>query len=274
MAGFDAVFRFKTYDRALVVVCVDAMRRRARKFGIRFKSSVGDDVAFVEMHSNTYQIDIFVERIRRDLPTIAEAAPSPRTPEARRKTAAGLVEIITRYRFSAYDYSDDAWIPTLRARSKPVQGSIHGIYPDVASGLADRMFVTMDLLASWHFEEVPAPILIEEVHTASELLMKAALPGRTSRFTYAQLVGHALENGVFDYFGLDRHVRLPEQAARSRAHQQADAELLISLKDERRQVKHDGKGDAEAWLRAHFWDVVRVLEGLSLKARDTSEGDA
>ncbi|WP_382309416.1 hypothetical protein [Herbiconiux sp. UC225_62] len=274
MAGFDVAFRFKTYDRELVTLCISAMRRRARKLTIRFESKLVDDAAWIALNGNTYQLDIYIERLRRDLPTLAEAAHSTRTPSSRRNAAAGLVEIITRYRFGAYDYSGEPWIPTLRALTKPLTSSIHEIYPGAQTGLAERMFVTMDLLASWHFGEVPAPVLIEEVHTASELLLKAALTGGTSRMTYAQLVGTGLEQGVFDYYSFRVTQARASVGAHEafRARENEDAQLLPSLKDERRQAKHDGSGDAAGWLHANFWAVARVLEGLAHKARHPPGG--
>ncbi len=93
--------------------------------------------------------------------------------------------------------------------------------------------------------------------------------GQWEHLAYAQLVGTGLQQGVFDYynFATTNGRNAATQLEVWKAQEEADAKLLISLKDERRQAKHDGPGDADAWLRTHYWSIARILEGLANKAR-------
>lgn len=107
MAGFDATFRVSPRDIPLVRGCFDAIRLRARKLGARIETKVYEDGAYICFNGNTYVLDTLLERLRRDLPTIAEATPTERSPAARRRTANGLVEILNRYRGMMYDRHDE-----------------------------------------------------------------------------------------------------------------------------------------------------------------------
>jgi hypothetical protein len=44
-------------------------------------------------------------------------------------------------------------------------------------------------------------------------------------------------------------------------------EVLISLKDCRKDVRHRGAEGAEEWLEEHFWDAASILENLAAHAR-------
>lgn len=246
MAGFDATFRVSDRDMPLVLSCFAAIRLRARKLGARVKTELYEDCAYICFSGNTYVLDILLERLRRDLPTIAEATPSERSPAARRRTANGLVEIFNRYRGMRYDRYDEDWVPTLRGRTMPVTGVIHDLFPRNAPHLMDRLLVTIDLLASWHFDEVAPEVLLEEMHTAAELMLRSfGMPG-ARRMSFAELVEAA------------------HNAGRVRSD---DREALLSMKTTRAKVKHRGSTDAREWLAVHFWDGARALEALSTEVR-------
>jgi hypothetical protein len=115
LAGFDAVFRFRANDRPVLDACLSASRRRARLFHVRFASQVRGEEAYVRFDGQTYALDIYLELLRRDLPTIGEATPATRGPEGRRRLALGLIDIVNRYRGGLYERYPDEWLPTLRA---------------------------------------------------------------------------------------------------------------------------------------------------------------
>lgn len=250
MAGFDAAFRVSPRDVPLVRACFAAIRLRVRKLGVRVAARSLEDGAYIEFSGQTYALDILLERLRRDLPTIAEATQSERAPSARRRTANGLVEILNRYRGMMYDRYDEDWIPTLRGRSVPVTGVIHDLFPRDAPHLVDRLMVTMDLLASWHFDEVAPEVLLEEIHTAAELMLKSLGLVGAKRMSFAELVdsAHAAE--------------LIRDDAR---------ETLMTMKTTRARVKHRGSSDAREWLDTHFWDAAAALEVLSAEVRVVAE---
>lgn len=265
VAGFDAVFRYAPGDEPLLRACLHAARRRARTLNLRqFRSHVYDNhVCAIGLDGNGYALDIYIERLRRDLPTIAEATPARRTPASRRLVALGLVDIIARSRLSMYDRYDEDWLPTLRARREPAYVLPHLLHCHVP-WLADRLGVTMDLLASWHFGEVAPPVLLEEMHTVAELILTELAPTRAKRLSFAELVDAALIAGHFvpatlQGTNLDRW-----RGGRPYAERELKTvELLLSLKDMRKEVRHRGADGAESWLKEHFWPMAEVLESLS-----------
>ncbi|WP_234659799.1 hypothetical protein [Agromyces marinus] len=125
-------------------------------------------------------------------------------------------------------------------------GVIHDLFPTNAPHLADRLVITMDLLASWHFQEVAAEVLIEEIHTAAELMLKSLGLPRSKRMSFAELIDGAHDQGLID---------------------ERSSQTLHALKSTRVGAKHRGSADAKEWLDANFWDVVAALERLSAKAK-------
>lgn len=264
MASLDVVFRFRPADRAVVESCFGAARRRARRLGVRsFRSTIKEAEAGFSIHANTYVVDIFQERLRRDWPTIAEATPCRRTPASRRHLALGLVEIMTRWRLGMYERYDEAWIPTLRARREPAYSLPHLLWVDDEL-IQTRMLTTSEIMASWHFDEVAPEVLLEELHTAAELMLASAVNRRAKKLSFAELVAVARGQGLFSpYAGQPDLVashRATEQGQKAEA---ATAALLLTMKDVRKQARHAGRAGAKAWLDEHFWEVAATLERLA-----------
>lgn len=273
MAGMDAYFRYAAADETVVVACLTAARRRARTLGLRgFRSGVHTDVqvAYLEIHGQTYALDIYLERLRRDLPTIAEATASRRTLSSRRALALGITEILTRYRLMMYDRYGEDWIPTLRARRTPAYMLPHQLWSgDVA--LQDRLAVTSELMASWHFGEVAPPVLLEELHTAAELILEALVNRRAKKLSFAQLVDLALAGCVFSPYPGDQALTLRlREGAESTSVELAARDLLLSLKDVRKEVRHRGATGAKEWLDSNFWEAAALLERMSFQTRSST----
>ncbi len=265
-AGFDAVFRYAEADEPVLRACLAAARRRSRPLGLRrFRSVVNprSRTAMVILDGSGYALDIYCERLRRDLPTIAEATAAKRPPASRRLLALGLVDILARWRLGMYDRYDEDWLPTLKARREPAYLLPHGLYtPNDA--LADRRAVTMDMLASWHLGEVAPPVLVEEMHTAAELILTALVNQRAKRLSFAQLVDLALQAGCFSPYPGDQattaRYRRGDEPHESEA---KAAQVLLSLKDVRKHVRHRGAEGSQGWLDEHFWDAASLLTRLA-----------
>lgn len=263
MAGLDAPFRYLPGDKPVVEALLAAARRRARVLRLRaYRSHLDDGIAAVSVDGNTYALDVYLERLRRDLPTIAEAVPSRRTPAARRRVGLGFVEILTRYRGGMYDRYDETWLPTLRARTQPAYSLPHLLFA-ADEHLQPRLLATSDVLASWHFDEVDPAVVLEEMHTAAELMLKALVKRRAKEMSFAQLTEAALQARLFSPYGGDRRWRQEHQHEPLLPHELARRDLLLSLKDTRKRVRHDGADLARAWLEDHFWDAAGLLELLA-----------
>jgi hypothetical protein len=273
MAGFDAAFRVRLHDNDVVEACLAAAKRRARLLGVRLRiERPGSDLFYIAMDGQSYALDIFLERLRRDLPTIAEAGPhTKRSPAERRRVGIGLCDVLVRYRFSLYDRTPEDWIPTVRAKRESLIVTPHEVFPAKADPtLQARMFVTMDMLAAWHFREVAAEVLLEEIHTAAELLLEASVNRRSKRLSFRELVdlAHAQNMLTVAYVGNDPRLQDTGEPGWTFAAARNDAgrDVLISLKDCRKNVRHRGADGAETWLDTYFWDAASLLEKLAVHA--------
>ena len=115
---------------------------------------------YLAFDGQTYVLDCSSERLRRDLPLVAEVAGTMRTPAERRKVAHGLIYMLNVSRGSGYgdfDFVSDG--PLLKAKSTPSYLLPHVLWPASAPSLRGRLDVTAHLLASWHLHQSPLQCL-------------------------------------------------------------------------------------------------------------------
>jgi hypothetical protein len=265
VAGFDATFRFHPGDHDLIAAMMLAARRRSRTLRVRWHSALdAEGNGYCCMDGNTFRLDMLLERLRRDLPTIAEASPSGRhSPLQRRHLANGLYDILCRSRAMYYDrhYKEGQpeYVPRVRRlRSSEVWPVHHLWVGDKHQDLSARLGVTEEIMASWVLNEVAPEVVLEEMHTAAELLLMRLLNKRRAP-AFAELVEHARGAGHLDMplaFAYDFAVDDPERFDHA-------PDLLISLKDHRKRTMHQGTNEARAWLDRHFWAAGAVLEHLA-----------
>jgi hypothetical protein len=120
MSGFDAAFSYRPDDEALVRALFAAGRRRARRLHVGWRSEINPGYAYVAMDAAGFDIDMLLERLRRELPSVAEGVNSAsRTPDQRR-------DILGRFRMSLYDryYREKGdHLPRLRGLRRQAIGS-------------------------------------------------------------------------------------------------------------------------------------------------------
>jgi hypothetical protein len=265
VAGFDATFRFHPGDHDLIAALMFAARRRARTLRVRWHSALdAEGNGYCSMDGNTFRLDMLLERLRRDLPTIAEASPSGRhTPLQRRRLANGLCDILCRSRVGYYDryYREDQpqYVPRVRRLRSSEVWPVHQLWVgENHLDLSARLGVTEEIMASWVLNEVAPEVVLEEMHTAAELLLmrlmsKRRAPAFAELVELAQKAGHLEKPLAFAY---DLDLDDPERFDHA-------ADLLISLKEHRKRTKHQGTDEARAWLDRHFWAAGSVLEQLA-----------
>ena len=261
MAGFDAMFRFHADDRDLMVALMAAARRRARALGVRWHSSLSaDGLGYCSMDGNTFRLDMLLERMRRDLPTIAEATPADRhTPAERRRLANGLIDVLCRWAGSYYDRYDKEgqpdYVPRLRRLRMSEVVPVRVLWPgDKHPDLYARLAVTEEIMTSWVLDEAAPEVVLEELHTAAELILMRLMEKRRAP-AFAELVEKARADGHLEWPLGMHYDDQPEQIDHM-------ADLLISLKDHRKRAKHQGSDEARAWLTVHLWPAGVVLEHL------------
>ncbi|MFF7795137.1 hypothetical protein [Streptomyces sp. NPDC007991] len=262
MAGFDATYSFHPENLGVVRAINAAAQRRARDMHIRWRSrATGDGAGYAAMDGWSYGLDIFLERLRRDLPTVAEATPGRRSPAYRRRLGHGYVDILTKYRCGWYDRyytTDESYIPTLRAIRASSVWPIHSLWPRSDNQeLGLRLVVAQTVMAAWCVREVDAEVVIEELHTAAELILKriTQMPDRTK---FPDLIREARRQQALSTEPMEFAYADPKKALTAQ-------QLLKSLLRERNACKHGGGAQAESWLDEHFWPAAGLLELLSAK---------
>jgi hypothetical protein len=125
----------------------------------------------------------------------------------------------------------------------------------------------MELMASWHYGEVAPPVLLEELHTAAELLLTTIVRPGARRMSFAELVAAARARGAFSPFPDDQRALATWRTSRSRSNVEEErATLLLELKDVRKRVRHRNTQEAGDWLDERFWSVAALLERLTTLA--------
>jgi hypothetical protein len=81
VAGFDLGFQCDPRDVRLLRGLVPLMRTRARKFRVRWHFELDDEgLGYITLDGHWAALDLFLERLQRDLPTAAEALGNWRQP--------------------------------------------------------------------------------------------------------------------------------------------------------------------------------------------------
>lgn len=258
MGGTDVEFTYDVEDAPLVRAFVAATRRRAQKAGVRqwrSRRRDGDPPSYylsVDGHSSRFAL--LAQKIERDLPIVAEAVElNHRDLRARRHLANGFVHI-----YATYGYGSEDEIPHLQPRPRvEFQWVPHLISYPAVPRVDARLAITERFCVDWYFGEVPGPTMLEELHTAAELLLSFAVGEAGSQKAFSTIVSDAAKAGL-----LRRCVQLGEPGVPFDPDEVATS-LLLSLKEVRREVRHRADPRADEWLRSNFFDVVYVLEMVS-----------
>jgi hypothetical protein len=263
MAGFDFDFTYRERDGQIVLTCIRAAKRRARSLGVELRwRHVGPRHLRVLVDGNSRRTDLLGYRLERDLPLVAEGCSGIVGPSERARLGRGLADLF------------------LRGRHVENEGvmALHGVaetryyYPPYELDcpafpeLHARLRITEEVIVAWNFREVAPEVILEELHTACELLLEEAVNRRSKRLSFAELVAQADAAGVF--------ADPPELDGFSNGTPSVD--LLTQLKDTRKAVRHRGASGALEWLDEHGDEVALLLEhsvsGLNRWGPPTPDG--
>lgn len=109
-----------------------------------------------------------------------------------------------------------------------------------------RLSVTLGLIVAWNFSEIAPEVLLEELHTACELVLEELVNKRAKKLSFAELIVAADKAGIFS--------DMPGEGS--------PGILLTELKDLRKNVRHRAAEGAGSWLDRHWEDVSMCLERL------------
>jgi len=206
----------------------------------------------VTIDGNSRRTDLLGYRLERDLPLVAEGcAVEGLSPPQRARIGRGFADMMLRgrhveqeepmalrgatetsYYYPPYDY-DCPSFPRLHA----------------------RLSVTEELIVAWNFKEIAPEVLLEELHTACELVLEELVNKRAKKLSFAELISAAQQAG---FFRTSLDYALPP------------ADLLTSLKELRKKVRHRAAEGAGEWLDEYWEDVAMCLEQLAYRVRNKS----
>lgn len=246
MAGFDFGFTYTEPQRDLVLACIAASKSRARRLGLRWRTHrLANGETWCQIDGDGARMGLLARVLERDLPTICEAVEVSGLTRARRRSLGlGFADLYVR----GMDATSDAVSP-LRGTAQiryyfPVY-ELSGIRG--SESLSARLAVTEGVLTEWALGEAPAAIVLEELHTACELVLQHLVNPRSKRLSFAEMV--ELADGA-DLLG-------PRQL-----HGRSPRDLLIELKDFRKNARHKGDDSYGDWLDRSWEDVGAVLHRL------------
>jgi hypothetical protein len=130
---------------------------------------------------------------------------------------------------------------------------------DGVTDLIVRQRITESVIIDWYFERAPGAVLLEELHTACELLLEYLVNQRSKRLSFAELVQAADGEGLLDW-------PVPENIRELVGAPAAGRELLLTLKDFRKEARHRTGREFDPWLRENWEAVVLMIERLAAQA--------
>ena len=244
VAGFDFEFTYTQAQEAIVLACLAVGRARARKLGLSWRwRHVAPRRCVVVVDGNSRRTSLLGYRLERDLPIVAEGcAVGSLVPAQRARIGRGVADMLLRGR----DTEEDGCM-TLRgvARTTYYFPPYEYECPSVPR-LHARLSITVDLIVAWNFGEIAPEVLLEELHTACELVLEELVNKRAKRLSFAELIDAADNAGLFRYMPGGR----------------SPAALFTELKDLRKNVRHRAAEGAGLWLDEHWEDVAMCLEQL------------
>jgi hypothetical protein len=219
-----------------------------------------------------------------DLPLICEGVASALAPAEASRLGVGFVNLFLRGRDSRIEKP----LQTLRSAKQtalyfPVYGFAEAA--SVAPVLQTRLYITEEILADFALGRVEGLVLLEELHTAAEQIMRELLDKTDKQnlsqalVTAGQQLGRAIRSNPskmswpelratcqeLGYFPETNHfVSLTQDINSVIDHTHNPDEALDKLSQLRNTAKHKGSPD-QPWVHDHWECVSAILEHLVRK---------
>ncbi|MDQ0095018.1 hypothetical protein [Paeniglutamicibacter psychrophenolicus] len=285
MAGFDFEFVYTEVQAAFVEACMRAAKVRARALKCSWRTQrIGMNQIYCQVNGQTRRLDLLGRVLEMDLPLICQGVLSPQSPSESFRLGLGFVNLFLRGRDSLFDEP----LQILRSAKQTVLYypvyELAGAVPAVPV-LQTRLFITEEMLADFALGRIKGLVLLEELHTAAEQIMKESL-NRTDKESLGQAsskVSQQLERTVksnpnrmswpelramcqeLGYFPGTKHFNLLTQDSNSHIdHTHTPNEVVAELNRLRNIAKHQGSPD-QPWIHWHWECVSAVLEYLVRK---------
>lgn len=244
MAGFDFEFRYRPSHETIVEACLYAAQSRARRLDLSWTwRTKGLRQILVTVDGNSRRTDLLGYRLERDLPLVAEGCRSgSASARERQRLGRGFVDLMLRGRhLDQEDVMSLSGVEATRFYYPPYE-----LECPASPRLHARLSVTQEVIVAWAFDEIAPEVLLEELHTACELVLEELVNRRAKKVSFADLVAKALRAGLLE----------------TRPDETPPGLLLISLKDLRKDVRHRAAEGAGAWMEDYWQDTAILLERL------------
>lgn len=253
VAGFDFEFRYTPHQQPLLAVCLKAAQSRARRLGISWRNNRGTPGALrCIVDGNGRRLDVLGHALERDLPQVAEGAGHvPMSPQQRRRLGLGFADLYGR----GLDVrSDGPWLWRGASQTRYFFAPFAVAWDDAPGNLYARLTVTEGVLVDWYFQRIAPVVLLEELHTACELLLEHLVNPSAKRLSFSELVELADDEGMLS---------VPPAVLSVSGRSVNRKELLLTLKDYRKNARHRADMSFEPWLNASWEDIAFVIERLA-----------
>lgn len=255
MAGFDFGFTFPRGYGPYVEACLRASKSRARRLGCRWRTewAEGSTVRRCVIDGRPARLDLLGRALELDLPTVCEGVGGSLPPSRARALGTGFANLYMVGR----DTELGEEVQELRERKATTIyfPMFEAASASQSSRLSARLRVTEDVLLDFGLGLYPSEVVLEELHTALEQVLRERL-GAGPGPGFAELRKRALACGLTSNNDQARWCDLVE-------HEHTDDDLLEDLRQIRNKAKHD-EGESAAWCAEHWMCLGLLTARLGL----------
>lgn len=254
MAGFDFDFTYSPEHESYVEACISAAKRRARMLHCHWRvhrlGIVNGRRCVVD--GQTRNLDLLGRALEHDLPTVCEGVPGGLAAKRARGIGTGFADLFLVGRH--VDLGDT--VQELRPKKDTTFYYPVYEFTDTTSALQlrARLRITEDVVTDYALGRYESVIVLEELHTALEQVLRALLPGLARDARWPTLIRAAEDHGL-----------LEKDAYPLLDHEHSDQELLAEMTKRRNAAKHRDGDPNDSWLSEHWQCIAIVLERLVAK---------
>ena len=257
MAGFDFDFTFTDEQRPYVEACIRAGKTRARQLDCSWRvTRSAPSTIYCLINGQTRRLDLLGHVLEKDLPIVCEGVASALPPRRAAALGRGFAEAFLVGRDmnrgnetqALREVADTSlYYPVYELTSDNIKSSV----------LQNRLQITEGVVSDYGLGRVTPMVVLEELHTAVEQILRYLLPYLKEGANWPKLVDSAEEAG---YLSTDTRHYLSQLDSR---HDHTDRVLLIEGMNRRRNAAEHKDGDPEdPWVAEHWECVSLLLEGL------------
>jgi hypothetical protein len=261
VAGFDYEFSYLPEQRPYVVACERISKVRARTLLCSWRTShdEGGRTATYSVSGQTRRLDLLGRVLELDLPLVCQGVDGALSPGRAFELGVGIADLFLVGR----DINRGEGRLVLRSRKET---SLYYPVYELASGRAGlamleaRLRISEDVLADYALGRVEDTVALEELHTAVEKVMRAAVAAE-QRLNWPELRRRCGTLGLLP--NAEEYALVTHDAEAPNAHAHTPDGVLSELAERRNRAKHEPRSATDGWLRTHWECVAIIIETLT-----------